>query len=73
MLPKSYPTFVYVNLNQFQETRENICVRDKNKNIYMDTWKKRWTKEQNKQLVNFFSFRRYVENQFIQEAKEGTA
>ena len=46
MLRKSYPTFVYVNLNQFQETRENICVRDKNKNIYIDTWKK--NKQKNK-------------------------
>ena len=41
VLPKSYPTFVYVNLNQFRETQENIGVRDKNKNIYIDTWKQR--------------------------------
>ena len=31
---------------------------------------KRKIKEQNKQHVNFFSFLRYVENQFILEAKE---
>ena len=32
--------FFYVNLNKFQETQKNICVRDKNKNIYIDTWTK---------------------------------
>ena len=40
MLRNSYPTFFYVNLNKFQETQKNICVRDKNKNIYIDTWTK---------------------------------
>jgi hypothetical protein len=35
--------------------------------------KQRKTKEQNKQLVNFFSFRIYVEKQFILKSKDGTA
>jgi hypothetical protein len=40
VLRNSYPTFCYVNLNKFQETQKNIRVRDKNKNIYIDTWTK---------------------------------
>jgi hypothetical protein len=40
VLLKSYPTF-YVNGNKVQETLENVYVRGKNKNIYIDTWKTR--------------------------------